>query len=47
MQDFLEANYLDEQVKSIRQLSGYVSQLTRLNAINPGLGEHTFDQELQ
>ncbi|KAF6038729.1 Fer3HCH [Bugula neritina] len=47
MQDFLEANYLDEQVKSIRQLGGFVNQLTKVRETNPGLGEHIYDKELQ
>lgn len=47
MQDFLEHHYLQEQVDSIRQLAGYVSQLTALNVTNPGLGEHIFDEKLK
>jgi ferritin heavy chain len=41
--DFLEGNFLDEQVESIKQLGGFVTQLKRLG---PGLGEHMFDKEL-
>ncbi|XP_067931734.1 soma ferritin-like isoform X2 [Watersipora subatra] len=47
MQDFLEGNYLQEQVDSIRELAGMVSQLTKLHETNPGLGEHIFDEKLQ
>lgn len=43
MTDFLEGNYLEEQVESIKELAGYVSQLTR---VGPGLGEFIFDKEL-
>jgi len=43
MTDFLEGNYLEEQVESIKELAGYVSQLTR---VGPGLGEYIFDKEL-
>lgn len=46
LQDFLETHYLTEQVDSIRELSGFVSQLTRLRVTNPGLGEHMFDSKL-
>lgn len=41
--DFLEGEFLDEQVESIKQISGYIAQLKR---VGPGLGEHMFDQEL-
>jgi len=43
MTDFLEGNYLEEQVQSIKQIAGYVTQLKR---VGPGLGEYTFDHEL-
>lgn len=43
MTDFLEGNYLEEQVESIKQIAGFVTQLTRMG---PGLGEHIFDKEL-
>jgi ferritin heavy chain len=43
MTDFLEGNFLEEQVVSIKQLGGFVTQLKRLG---PGLGEHMFDKEL-
>lgn len=40
--DFLEGEYLNEQVESIKQLSDYVTQLKRCG---PGLGEYMFDKE--
>lgn len=44
LQDFLEAEFLSEQVDSIRQLSGFITVLRRLQD-NP-LGLHQFDEEL-
>lgn len=41
--DFLETNFLEEQVKSIKELSDYVAQLKRCGK---GLGEIYFDKEL-
>jgi len=46
LQDFLESNYLNEQVDSIRQLAGYVNQVRNLKVTNPGLGEHIFNEKL-
>lgn len=43
MTDFLEGEYLDEQVESIKEISSYVTQLKRVGS---GLGEHMFDKEL-
>ncbi|BHF79629.1 hypothetical protein SprV_0702276600 [Sparganum proliferum] len=40
--DFLESEYLKEQVDSIKQISGYV---TNLRNVGPGLGEYIFDKE--
>jgi len=40
--DFLESNYLEEQVEAIKQLSDYVTNLKR---VGPGLGEYMFDKE--
>jgi len=40
--DFLEGEYLKEQVESIKELSGYITQLKRCG---PGLGEYMFDKE--
>jgi len=42
--DFLETNFLNEQVDAIKQLADMVTQLTRAG---PGLGEHLFDKELK
>jgi len=42
--DFLEGEFLDEQVESIKQISSYITQLKRVGA---GLGEYTFDKDLQ
>ena len=44
MTDFLEGDFLEEQVESIKQISSYITQLKRVGA---GLGEHMFDRELQ
>jgi ferritin heavy chain len=40
--DFIESEFLTEQVESIKQLSGYVTNLKR---VGPGLGEYLFDKE--
>lgn len=40
--DFIEGNYLTEQVEGIKELSDYVTQLKRCG---PGLGEYLFDKE--
>jgi len=40
--DFLESNYLEEQVDAIKQLSDYVTNLKR---VGTGLGEYMFDKE--
>ncbi|XP_013777907.1 soma ferritin-like [Limulus polyphemus] len=42
MCDFLETEYLKEQVESIKQLSDYVTNLKRVGS---GLGEYMFDKE--
>jgi len=44
MTDFIEGEYLEEQVESIKELGGYVTQLTR---VGTGLGEYLFDKELE
>lgn len=46
LQDFLESNYLGEQVDSIKQLSNYVNTLKRMqaNAGSYALGEYQFDK---
>jgi len=40
--EFLETNYLQEQVESIKQLSDYITNLKR---VGNGLGEYMFDKE--
>ncbi|KAK6170798.1 hypothetical protein SNE40_019103 [Patella caerulea] len=42
MQDFLEGEYLKEQVDSIKEISDYITQLKR---VGTGLGEYIFDRE--
>jgi len=41
--DFLESNFLEEQVHAIKELSEMVTKLKRVGS---GLGEHIFDKEL-
>eukprot|EP00731_Ephydatia_muelleri_P002455 Em0001g2455a len=42
MSEFIEREYLDEQVKSIRRLAGYITNLKR---VGPGHGEYHFNRE--
>jgi ferritin heavy chain len=42
--DFIESEYLGEQVEGIKQLSDMITQLKRAG---PGLGEYQFDRNLQ
>jgi len=42
MMDFIEGNYLTEQVEAIKELSDYITNLKR---VGPGLGEYMFDKE--
>lgn len=42
MCDFLEGHFLKEQVKSIQEIGGFITNLKR---VGPGLGEYTFDKE--
>lgn len=44
MTDFLEGHFLEEQVVSIKQIGEFITQLKR---VGPGLGEYTFDKELE
>lgn len=44
LSDFLEGEFLTEQVESIKEISGYI---TRLKLAGNGLGEFLFDKELQ
>ena len=39
--DFIEGNFLEEQVESIKQFSDFVTNLVR---VGPGLGEYQFDK---
>ncbi|CAG0887723.1 unnamed protein product [Cyprideis torosa] len=41
--DFLETNYLEEQVNAAKELGDYITQLKR---VGPGLGEFHFDCHL-
>jgi len=41
MCDFIEANYLTEQVEAIKELSDYI---TKLKKVGPGVGEYLFDK---
>lgn len=43
LMNFLEQNFLDEQVKAINKLTVYLTELLR---VGEGLGEHIFDREL-
>ncbi|XP_060112583.1 ferritin heavy chain B-like [Heteronotia binoei] len=42
--DFLETHYLDEQVKAIKVLGDYITNLRRLGDSQGGLGEYLFDK---
>ena len=42
MCDWLENEFLQEQVESIKKISDYVTNLKR---VGPGLGEYMFDKE--
>jgi len=44
MCDFIEGEYLEEQVESIKEIS---DMITRLKRAGTGLGEYIFDKELQ
>lgn len=44
MTDFLEGNFLKEQVEAIRELAGYVANLRQVGS---GLGEWMFDHEFE
>jgi len=40
--DFLESEYLDEQVKAIKEIGDHITNLKR---VGPGLGEYMYDKE--
>ncbi|XP_059496682.1 ferritin, middle subunit-like [Stegostoma tigrinum] len=42
--DFLETHYLDEEVRIIKQLGDYITNLKRLGAPENGMGEYLFDR---
>jgi len=42
MTDFIEEEFLKEQVESIKQISEYITNLKRVGS---GLGEYMFDKE--
>ncbi|XP_034508215.1 ferritin heavy chain [Ambystoma mexicanum] len=42
--DFLETHYLEEQVKSIKELGDHVTNLRRMGAPQNGLAEYLFDK---
>ncbi len=41
MSDFIEGQYLQEQVEGIKKLSDHVTNLKR---VGPGMGEYMFDK---
>ena len=43
--NFLEEEFLDEQVESIRKLADYITKLKRAGPV--GLGEYIFDKDLK
>jgi len=42
MADFLESEFLEEQVKAIKEIGDHI---TRLKRVGPGLGEYIYDRE--
>ncbi|KAM9298932.1 ferritin heavy chain B-like [Gastrophryne carolinensis] len=42
--DFLESEYLEEQVKAIKKLGDYITNLKRLGVPQNGMGEYLFDK---
>uniref|UniRef100_A0A3P9KIG3 Ferritin n=1 Tax=Oryzias latipes TaxID=8090 RepID=A0A3P9KIG3_ORYLA len=44
MCDFIETHFLDEQVKSIKQLADWISNLRRMGAPQNGMAEYLFDK---
>lgn len=44
MCDFIETHYLDEQVKSIKELGDWVTNLRRMGAPQTGMAEYLFDK---
>ncbi|XP_048766939.1 soma ferritin [Ostrea edulis] len=44
MCDFIESEYLEEQVQAIKEVSDHITQLKR---VGTGLGEYMYDKQLQ
>ncbi|ETE68141.1 Ferritin heavy chain [Ophiophagus hannah] len=42
--DFIETHYLDEQVKSIKELGDHVTNLRKMGAPKSGMAEYLFDK---
>ncbi|XP_018428621.1 PREDICTED: ferritin, middle subunit-like [Nanorana parkeri] len=42
--DFLESQYLEEQVKDIKRFGDYITNLKRLGVPQNGMGEYLFDK---
>uniref|UniRef100_A0A8C0HD67 Ferritin n=2 Tax=Chelonoidis abingdonii TaxID=106734 RepID=A0A8C0HD67_CHEAB len=42
--DFLESEYLEDQVKAIKQLGDHITNLKRLGVPQNGMGEYLFDK---
>ncbi|XP_064138012.1 ferritin heavy chain-like [Loxodonta africana] len=42
--DFIESHYLHEQVKSIKELGDYITNLYKMGALQSGLAEYLFDK---
>uniref|UniRef100_K7GF80 Ferritin n=1 Tax=Pelodiscus sinensis TaxID=13735 RepID=K7GF80_PELSI len=42
--DFLESDFLEEQVKAIKQLGDHLTNLRRLGVPENGMGEYLFDK---
>ncbi|TKS67840.1 Ferritin, heavy subunit [Collichthys lucidus] len=47
MCDFIETHYLDEQVKSIKELADWVTNLRRMGAPQNGMAEYLFSLHQQ
>jgi ferritin heavy chain len=43
LSDYIEDEFLDEQVKSIKEYADYITNLKR---VGPGIGEYIFDKDL-
>ncbi|XP_037076599.1 ferritin subunit-like [Pollicipes pollicipes] len=45
--DWLTAEMLDEQHKGVREFTGHITTLRKMQLLQPNLAEYMFDQELQ